>query len=426
MYILKNCNIVDVINGEIIKNKIILIDGENIVDIKDNYNGSGKIIDLKNKYVCPGLINLHVHLFGSGKPTKTVAQSGGKSQKRMLNFVKTKLGFKVLVSIVKNSLKGELYGGCTTVRSVGDLAFSDIYVRKQIENKKFCGPRLVSSGPGITVENGHGAGTIAIVSKTDDDFKRLVENNINHHVDLIKLMITGGVMDAKKRGDPGELKMSLEQVRLCCNLAHKNGLLVAAHIESSEGVLVGLKGGVDTIEHGAILDDEMIHLFKENNKVLITTLSPAIPISKLDTKYTNLNEKDKYNGDIVSNGIIEASKAALKNDIKVGLGTDAGCPYAMQSDMWRELCYFKKYVGVSNEFALKTATITNASIIGLDDITGSITKGKKADLIVLNGNPFDDLRNLSRCEKIFVNGKYLKYIHCKKNKDIEKHLDTLI
>ena len=176
-------------------------------------------------------------------------------------------------------------------------------------------------------------------------------------VDLIKLMITGGVMDAKEKGVPGQLKMSPEMVRACCEKAHELGFIVSAHVESSEGVKVALENGVDSIEHGAVLDDESIKLFKEKKAFLICTISPGIPYALFDRSVANTSEVEKYNGEIVLNGFIEGSKKALENGIPVGLGNDVGCPWISQYDFYRELVYFHKYVGVSNAFALYKSEI---------------------------------------------------------------------
>ena len=115
-------------------------------------------------------------------------------------------------------------------------------------------------------------------------------------VDLVKLMITGGVLDAKEKGVPGELKMSPDMVRAVCDKAHADGYIVSAHVESPEGVRVALENGVDSIEHGAKMDDAMIELFKERGAFLCTTISPALPYALFDRSITNATEVEQYNG----------------------------------------------------------------------------------------------------------------------------------
>ncbi len=126
-------------------------------------------------------------------------------------------------------------------------------------------------------------------------------------------------MDAKKKGVPGELKMSPEMVYAVCKQAHDAGYLVAAHVESPEGVRVALENGVDSIEHGAKLDNSMIRLFQERGAFLCTTISPALPYALFDSSITHATEVEQYNGNIVFKGIIDCAKAALANDIPVVL-----------------------------------------------------------------------------------------------------------
>ena len=117
-------------------------------------------------------------------------------------------------------------------------------------------------------------------------------------------MITGGVLDAKEKGVPGELKMAPEMVKAVCNRAHALGYQVAAHVESPQGVRVALENGVDSIEHGAKMDDDMIRLFKEKNAFLCTTLSPALPYALFDRSITNATEVEQFNGNVFFEGII--------------------------------------------------------------------------------------------------------------------------
>ena len=242
-------------------------------------------------------------------------------------------------------------------------------------------------------------------------------------VDWIKLMITGGVMDAKEKGTPGELKMSPSMVKAVCDEAHKLGYRVAAHTESPEGVRVALENGVDSIEHGAKMDEATAQLYLEKKAFLCTTISPALPYALFDPAVSGASEKEQYNGNIVFEGIIDSAKEALKHGIPVGLGNDVGCPYITQYDFWRELFYFHKYCGVTNRFALYTATLQNARLMGIDDITGSIEAGKCADLIVTKGNPLDDLTSLRTLERVIYRGHEIVNPKIKRKQVVDQELD---
>lgn len=239
-------------------------------------------------------------------------------------------------------------------------------------------------------------------------------------------MITGGVMDAKEKGVPGELKMSPEMVKAVCDKAHEYGYTVAAHVESPEGVRVALENGVDSIEHGAKPDGHIINLFKERGAFLCTTLSPALPYALFDRSLTNATEVEQYNGNVVFKGIIECSKAAIENNIPVVLGNDVGCPWITQYDFYRELYYFTKYVGVSNKFALYTATLNSARMAGIDNVTGSIEKGKSADMIVTEKNPLDDIRALRNIDTVIFCGNIINNPKVKVKKKVSKELDKFL
>lgn len=245
-------------------------------------------------------------------------------------------------------------------------------------------------------------------------------------VDLVKLMITGGVFDAKEKGTPGELKMEPDMVRAVCDKAHGLGFIVAAHVESTEGVRVALECGVDSIEHGAAPTDEVMRLFKEGNSFLCTTLSPALPYALFDRSVSCAGEVEQFNGNMVFEGIIANAKAALEQGVPVALGNDVGCPWITQYDFWRELCYFEKYVGVSRSFALHTATLRNAQLAGIDDITGSIEVGKEADMIVTTGNPLEDLRALRTVKHVIHRGRLIVNPRVKRKAEVDRELDKFL
>lgn len=383
--------------------------------LEDGYD----IVDLEGKYILPGLINMHVHLAGNG------AHSGKqKDNKKTVDFLFSNPVTKAIAyQMVCNFAKLELYGGVTTIRTVGGLKDLDTRLRNEIKAGKKTGPTILAANEGITVEGGHMAGSVARVARNNEEAKHFVEASYAQGVDLVKLMVTGGVLDAKEKGVPGEMKMPEDMIQTICKKAHQLGLLTSAHVESTEGVKAALRNGVDSIEHGAKPDQEMIDLFKEKKAFLITTLSPALPFALFDPSVSKVDDTQLFNGKMVFDGIVECSKAALENHIPVGLGNDVGCPWITQYDFYRELVYFHKYVGVTNGFALYTATLQNAILAGISDVTGSIDAGKQADMIVVKENPLDDLNALKNIDIVFTKGKMVRP-KIKRDKEIEKRLDA--
>ena len=383
-----------------------------------------KEVDLSGCYLAPGLVNMHVHLCGDGRPTSAGAAGG------LIDFaVKNPVGRAYLRHRIKRSAQTELMSGVTTVRSVGDPGFADVDVRDAINAGAYVGPRLLTSGTGVTVPNGHGAGLFARIATTPEEAREVVQACAQRQCDLIKLFITGGVFDAEVEGEPGVVRMSLEIAKATCEEAHRLGMHTAAHIESPEGVLVGLRAGVDTIEHGAALSPEAVELFACNGlgraSSLTCTISPAIPFAELPPEKTHSTAVQKVNGRIVFEGIVEAAKQALAAGIGGGLGTDASCPYVTHYDMWREVVYFQKHVGVDSSFALHTATLRGAQLLGLGDETGSVEPGKSADMIVLGANPLDDLTVLRYVQKVMVRGVLVDKPKVRRMADLDAELDGM-
>ena len=403
---------------------VVVTDGEKITDIVTEVPKSPdmKVVDLEGRYIMPGLINMHVHLAGNGKPQKKQRDN----KKLVKTLMGTALSRAVAYKVVSDFARTELLSGVTTIRTVGGLGDFDTRLRDEIAAGKRVGPRILAANEGISVPGGHMAGSVAVAAHSIDEALKQLEYAENEKVDLVKLMITGGVLDAKEKGVPGELKMKPEMVKAVCDRAHAAGYKVAAHVESPEGVKVALANGVDSIEHGAKPDDEMIRLFKEKNAFLCTTISPAVPYALFDRSLTNATEVEQYNGNIVFDGIVECAKAVLANDIPVVLGNDVGCPWITQYDFWRELCYFHKYTGVSNAFALYTATKRSAELAGIGDITGSIEKGKCADMIVTKDNPLDRLEALRHVDMVIARGRVIDSPKIKVNSLVERELDKFL
>lgn len=424
-YALTNCKILNGKKDMTPTPGFVLVDGDKIEDVfynsafeKEKYPDF-EIIDLGGKYLMPGLINMHVHLAGNGKPQKKQRDNAKLVKLIMSNALTRSIAYKM----VCNFAKLELFSGVTTIRTVGGLSNYDTKLRDEAKNGKKTAPRIITSNRAISVPDGHMAGSVAVVCENVNDALAFLEREEKENIDFVKLMVTGGVMDATEKGVPGILKMKPEMIKAVCDKAHSAGYKVAAHVESTEGVLVSLKNGVDSIEHGAKPTDEMISLFKERGAFLCTTVSAALPYALFDRSISNVSETEQFNGNVVFEGIIECAKAAIKNDIPVAIGNDVGCPWITQYDFWREVYFFAKYVGVSNTFALYTATARNAELAGVGNLTGTIEKGKFADIIVTKNNPIDDLRALEKVDTVIASGIVYDKPKYKINTKVKTELD---
>lgn len=374
--------------------------------------------DITGKYIMPGLINMHVHLPGTGRPKKQ------RDNARLVRILTSNaLLRKVVYEMCASSARTQLLSGVTTLRTVGGVQNVDSKIRNDINRGRKTGPRMLVANMAVSVPGGHMAGSLAYEATTEREARKKVRIIAGDKPDLIKLMITGGVLDSTIKGEPGLLRMSPEIVAAAADEAHKLGYKVAAHVESTEGLKVALENGVDYIEHGAAVNDEIIGLFKKTGAVDVLTITPALPFAICDRSFSRATELGQYNGKVVMDGMIECAKACLKNDIPVLLGTDSASLCSTQYGTWRELVLFSKYCEVDPSFALYTATLRSAETLGIADETGSIAIGKRAEMIVTAENPLEDLHALRNVWMVVFGEKVYKDIRLKKIKVVEDELD---
>ena len=403
--------------------KVVCVEGGKIAAVTEGPVPAGyEPVDLVGRYILPGLINLHVHLPASGKPKKKPSDP-----KKLVKLITSNgLMRRVGVKLCESYARTELLSGVTTVRTVGGVADFDTVIREKAAAGEILGPRVVASNMAVSVPGGHMAGSLAYEARTPEEAAAYVERIAAEKPDLIKLMITGGVMDAEVVGEPGVLRMEPPLVKAACDRADGLGMKVAAHVESPEGVRVALENGVDSIEHGAKPDEEILRLLREHGAFQVATLSPAIPYALFDRSVSHATYEQQENGKVVLEGVIAMARACLENDIPVGLGTDTGCPYVTHYDMWRELCYFVKYCGVTPAFALHSATLLNARLAGIDSVTGSVEAGKAADLIVCDRDPLADLSALRSLHMVIKDGVRIEHPTVKKLPEVERELDKFL
>ncbi|WP_371018017.1 metal-dependent hydrolase family protein [Pseudalkalibacillus sp. JSM 102089] len=418
-YALTNVHVINGdLNRKLQKNMTILINEQgNIQQIEKEQSttipNDYEIINLSGKYVMPGLINAHVHLFSDGKPYH-VSLSEGILDFAYNHLLNTKLGRKILKKRMKRNALTALHSGVTTMRSVGEFFYTDVELRDEIIAEKFIGPNLLVSGYFLSVTGGHGAPYLAHVGDSPWEARKNVRLNVRSGVDLIKICVTGGVTDAKQIGEAGRLQMTVDEVSAICDEAHKIGLRVAAHVESTEGVRIALKGGVDTIEHGAEMDDEIISLFKCNPNSLdgytslIPTLQAAYPSAILDASLSKVNDVVKENSKLVYDSMLLGVKQAIRHDINMGIGTDSAMPFVTHYDLWRELDHYIRQTSLDTKDIIDLVTRSNSEILGINESTGTLDIGKNADLLVLEKNPLDIIEAISGVNMVMVKGDLIK------------------
>ena len=404
-------------------NKAIIVENGKIAAILDENElpADIKTEDLGGAFLLPGLINLHVHIPSSGKPSKKK-----KDYEKLAKLLKLGVVRAVIRAMDAANVRQQLFSGTTTIRAVGGVLDLDTGLRDKINAGKAVGPRILAADWAVSVPGGHMTGSVALPAHSAEEAAEMVRKLDQQHPDLIKLMITGGVLDAIVPGEPGILKMPKEYVKAACDEAHKLGYRVAAHVESTEGMIVALENGVDTVEHGGKPTEETTRLFKEKNAVLVGTLSPAVPFAVMDQAVTGMTDTDLLNGKALFKNMQDCMLTCLENGIPVGLGTDTGCPFITHYDMWRELWYFCRYCGVTPAFALHTATEINAKILGLEKEIGTVDVGKSADFMIVKDDPLKDLQSLRTPAAVVFRGTLFRQPKQKKMAFVEEQLDKIL
>ena len=373
--ILKGLNLLDVKEKKIdegidilVEDKIIKEIGKDIEDVK--YKDAEKL-DLSGKYLLPGLINTHVHLFLDGSVN-------------IMASLQEDVGVKLLKAA--NFAYDFLKSGITTVRDLGGVNYLDLSLREAINKGIVDGPRYLVSGKPIVMTGGHGY-FFAREADGPDEVRKAARENLKKGVDVLKFMATGGVLTPGV--EPGSPQLTYEEMRAGIEEAHKAGKKAAAHAQGNKGIKNAIRAGIDSIEHGIFLDDEAISMMLDRGTYLVPTLSAGYLIAEEGEEAgipSYAVEKSKR----VMDPYYKSFQLACERGVKIAFGTDAGTPLNFHGPVTLEMKLMVKH-GLKVWDAIRAATIVAAELLGMDDKIGSIEVGKFADLVVLDGNPLDDL-----------------------------------
>ncbi len=389
-----------------IPNATVLVENGKICSVEENGAVllNCKTVDLLGKTLLPGLINLHCHLPGNGKPQKIDGSTAGLIQEQL----KSPIGRFIMKKMSAASAKTELLSGTTTIRTVGGLADFDAQIRDEITAGKRVGARIVAGNEAVSVPGGHMAGTLAYTSHSTDEIVSLVDKIAAGKPDLIKLMITGGTLDIEKIGDEERVLMPPEQVKAACDEAHRLGYRVAAHVQGAPGMRVAVENGVDTVEHGGDMDDALIVQFKEKGAALTSTITVVAAMACLPLELSGLSQLYRDSCRALLRETIAGFQKAVAVGIPVGLGLDNGSPLITHYCTWRELDFFTRYIGTPPAYALHAATQVNAELAGLGGMVGTIEPGKLADFLIAEGDPLQSFAVLAKPYMVVKEGKIYK------------------
>jgi imidazolonepropionase-like amidohydrolase len=391
-------HVLDVKSGKMLSDQAIVIEGDNIVAVglaSATPAADATTINLPNATVLPGLIDAHTHL--TFNPS---------------------FGYEMLgISIPREALIGAhnarvtLEAGFTTVRNVGARGYSDVALRDAINAGDVPGPRMLVSGPALSITGGHCDNDLLPYEyhATSDGVADGIENVqhktreiIKYGADLIKVCATGGVLS--KGDDPNASQYTLEEMKAIVADAHRLGRKVAAHAHGAQGVIWASEAGVDSAEHGHLMNDAAIATLKKNGTYLVPTLY-LIDWQRENAAKANLPDYTRHKMQIVSEAAKTNAKKAIEAGVKIGLGTDAAVyPHGLNA---HELAVYVS-LGMTPLQAIQTATINDADLLGWSDKIGTLEAGKWADIIAVDGDPLQDVTTLQHVKFVMKGGAVVK------------------
>jgi len=400
IHVVKASRLIDTKNGRVVNNPIVLINGDRIQAVgrsgEVSIPSGSKVLDLGGATLLPGLIDLHTHL--NDEPEFHGVAFHTLSAPRM-------------AIIGAKGARMTLDVGFTTVRNVGSSHYADVALRDGINAGDVPGPRMQVSGPMIGSTGSHCDYTYLApefhyadegVANGVPAVQEKVREVLKYGADWVKFCASGGVFS---QGDlPDDVQFSPEEMVAIVEEGHRHGKKVAAHAHGTRAIIEAVKAGVDTIEHGSVLDDEAIRLMKEHGTYLVADIYDDDFILQHGKEYGYTDEnltKEKMLGQKQR----DSFRRAVQAGVKVGYGTDTGSiPFGQNG---KQFFYMVKY-GLTPMQAIQSATTWAADVMNWSDRIGSLEPGKYADLIAVTGNPIEDITTLERVPFVMKGGQVVK------------------
>lgn len=392
--IIKGGLLIDGCGGEPIQNTGILVENQLIQWVGDDLQQTLKscddveVIEAEGLTILPGLIDCHVHL--TFDPTPDFM--GQSNDSLTLSTIKA----------IRNAQRS-IEAGVTTIRDLGAKSNIVIDLSKAIQEGFLDGPRIIAAGKIITMTGGHG---YFIGREADglEEVRKAVREQIKDGAGVIKTVATGGVGTVGSH--PGSPQYTEEELREIVKEAHKSGLLIACHAIGNEGIKNALRVGIDSIEHGTFLDEEAIELFKRKKAFLVPTLTVDFQWARYGLELGI----DKYFLEKAMpqfEALQSSCSRAISAGVRIATGTDAGCPATNHGSVAKEVGFLVQ-CGLTSMKAILAATQVASEVVGLSDKIGTIEKGKLADIILVDGNPLEDISALEKVKLIMKDGKVIK------------------
>lgn len=381
-----------------LRNRSVTIENGKIVSIEwgfDDHPEDVRVIDLRDSYVLPGLIDSHVHLSNEFSPTSRLQALSDSEVDAALNGA--------------GHAKNTLLAGFTTVQDVGGPNEAIFSLRDAIRSGKVPGPRIRASGRAITPTGGHGDANGFSPALTKiftgpnacdgaDDCRRAVRETIRSGADVIKITATGGVLSNTKAGL--EQQFFDDEIAAIVETAAMMGRKVTAHAHGKGGIEAALRNGVHSIEHGTYLDDETIALFRETGGTLVPTVLAGVTVTGW-TEQPWLPAPSREKAAIVGPLMLDMLSRAREGGVNVAFGTDTGVSKHGEN---AEEFVLMVQAGYSPEEAIRTATVVASEHIEMADMIGTIEAGKFADMVAVESDPLKDISALKAISVVIKDG----------------------
>ena len=366
-----------------VENGVITRIGENLWD--------ETVVDGTGKFVIPGLVNLHVHI------NRRNVSRGGSSFRQGAPAIENGSDFHRILFAARNAWY-ELSRGVTTLRDLCSVGRTASALKAAVEQEIIRGPRLVVCGLGIAATGGHETHRYpgAVEADGPDEVRKAVRTEIRHGADFIKVMASGGLGGMPEHEHPNWSEFTVEEMRAACEAAHSHNRTVTVHAMGELPVMNALEAGVDGIEHGAVLSDRTLDRMLERNVYYVPTASGITAVATRERRNGSSRLAEEMER-IVVRPQRESIRKAHEKGILIGAGSDT------LGSIPEELRILQA-CGLSAYEAMQTAT-RNAALFLKNDSIGTIEVGKAADLVLLDGNPLEDLRNVERVDRVFLGGE---------------------